>query len=99
MPDDIQQQKEIDGLRVVTQKLEVSLALAHQSLGSNAKLLTTLTQKVDDIAHTIDVGIVTNHALEDKVNSVLNKHAAKVFWSVIALAVGAIVTWIGSHLK
>ena len=101
MPEE-QQQKDIDRLSVTTNKLEIAVALATAKVGANEELLKRVDGKLDSVVlkiHALDGNIVTKNNLETAVNATLNKHAAKVFWAILTVAVGSVLTWIGSILK
>lgn len=104
MPDTIltQHQKDIDTLEKTTRELEITLALASSKVGHNELLLKQVEVKLDLISHTLGTmnkEIVAKQDLEASVNSILNKHAAKVFWSVLGVSVGAALAWMGSLFK
>ena len=102
MADDVQQQREIDRLAVTTKELEIAVALAVAKVGTNETLLQNVAVKLDLVAakiHDLEDNIVTKNNLEGAVNATLNKHAAKVFWAALTLAVGTALTWIGSLIK
>lgn len=96
------QQKEIDRLSQTTKELEIAVALASSKAGINEKILQQVSTKLDLISskiHSLEDNIVTKNNLEVAVNTTLNKHAAKVFWAILTVAVGSVLTWIGSILK
>lgn len=99
---DAHQQQEIDGLRITTKNLEIAVALAVSKVGNNEMLLDKVSAKLDTVVEALRImneNNVTNNNLEAAVNATLNKHAAKVFWSVLALSAGAAIAWVGSLMK
>ena len=98
----IDHQREIERLSSTTKELEIAVALAVAKVGTNESLLQQVATKLDLVAsklHDIEDNIVTKNNLEGAVNATLNKHAAKVFWAALTLAVGTALTWIGSLIK
>ena len=99
---DAHQQQEIDDLQITTKNLEIAVALAVSKIGNNDMLLDKVSAKLDALAETLRImneNNVTKNNLEYAVNATLNKHAAKVFWSVLALSAGAAIAWVGSLMK
>lgn len=104
MPESLitQQQKDIDTLEKTTKELEITLALATSKVGQNEVLLTQVAGKLDLIGeklHHMSDELVSTKDLEISVNSILNRHAAKVLWSALAVGVGIVLTWMGSIIK
>lgn len=96
------QQQELNRLAVTTKDLEIAVAIAVSKVGTNETLLQQVATKLDLVAsklHDLEDKIVTKNNLESAVNATLNKHAAKVFWAALTLAVGTALTWIGSLIK
>ena len=95
-------QNEVNRLSQTTKELEIAVALAGSKVGSTEALLQQVVTKLDFLStkiHDLEDNIVTKNNLEVAVNATLNKHAAKVFWSVLALSAGAAIAWVGSLMK
>ena len=94
--------KEVERLTQTSKDLEINVALVARTAKDNEKLLKKVDEKIDMLTgkiHNLEDTIVTKNNLEVAVNTTLNKHAAKVFWAILTVAVGSVLTWIGSILK
>lgn len=99
---DVELQRQIDALTFTTDHLGVTVQVATDKVGKNEEKLERLMDQVARMDGTIlrmRADLPTKEDLDVALNTTLNKHIAKGFWTVVVLSIGAVVTWLASNVR
>lgn len=100
--DEHYQQDQINELRTTITQLEITARSALEKAADNETHLAKLSDQVSRVDGTVlrmRADLPTKDDLQEALTTTLNAHLAKGVWVVVLSAIGALTTWLVSHIN